>query len=174
MIIVVAFLAAIWIASLALEHFMGRFYPAWTVIAALVIVSPLPIWRDRLFSLILGGARRVSDFFFYFSNASARAFELGLGRFAANPIGWTGSPAIDLVDCVQAASFSERGTPVGRGRSWRGGGPRQKTKSGSLRALNSSDDLLKVWFHCNLRVSSRHPAPPGWRSRGRAAPLAVF
>ena len=51
-ITVVAFLAAIWIASLALELFMGRSYPAWTVITALVIVSPILVllWRDRLFN----------------------------------------------------------------------------------------------------------------------------
>jgi hypothetical protein len=49
-IAIVAFLAAIWIASFALELFMGRSYPAWTVIAALVIVSPIMVllWRDRL------------------------------------------------------------------------------------------------------------------------------
>jgi hypothetical protein len=43
------FFAAIWIASFALELFMGRSYPAWTVIAALVIVSPIVVllWRDR-------------------------------------------------------------------------------------------------------------------------------
>jgi hypothetical protein len=48
-ITVVAFFAAIWIASFALEFFMGRSYPAWTVIAALVIVSPIVIllWRNR-------------------------------------------------------------------------------------------------------------------------------
>ena len=45
----VAFFAAIWVASVALELFMGRSYPAWTVIAALVIVSPIVVllWRDR-------------------------------------------------------------------------------------------------------------------------------
>ncbi len=49
-ITIIAFLAAIWIASFALELFMGRSYPAWTVIAALVIVSPIVVllWRDRL------------------------------------------------------------------------------------------------------------------------------
>ncbi len=48
---VVAFFAALWIASFALELFMGRSYPAWTVIAALVIVSPMMVllWRDRVF-----------------------------------------------------------------------------------------------------------------------------
>jgi hypothetical protein len=48
-ITVVAFFAAIWIASFALEFFMGHSYPAWTVIAALVIVSPVVVllWRDR-------------------------------------------------------------------------------------------------------------------------------
>ena len=50
-ITVVAFLAAIWFASLALELFIGRSYPVWAVIAALVIVSPILVllWRDRLF-----------------------------------------------------------------------------------------------------------------------------
>ncbi len=48
-ITVVAFFAAIGIASFALELFMGRSYPAWTVIAALVAVSPIVVllWRDR-------------------------------------------------------------------------------------------------------------------------------
>jgi hypothetical protein len=51
-ITVVAFFAAIWIASFALELFMGRSYPAWTVIAALVILTPILVllWRDKLFS----------------------------------------------------------------------------------------------------------------------------
>jgi len=50
-ITVAAFFAAIWIASSALELFMGPSYPAWTVIAALVILSPILVllWRDRLF-----------------------------------------------------------------------------------------------------------------------------
>jgi hypothetical protein len=50
-ITVVAFVVAIWIASFALELFMGRSYPAWTVIAALVIASPIVVllWRERLF-----------------------------------------------------------------------------------------------------------------------------
>ena len=49
-ITVVAFVAAIWIASFALELFLSGSYPAWTIIAAFVIVSPLLVWlwRDRL------------------------------------------------------------------------------------------------------------------------------
>jgi hypothetical protein len=48
-ITVVAFFAAVWIASFALELFIGGSYPAWTVVAALVIVSPILVllWRDR-------------------------------------------------------------------------------------------------------------------------------
>jgi len=46
----VAFLVAIWIASAVFQTFFGHSYPAWTMVAALLIVSPLAflLWRDRL------------------------------------------------------------------------------------------------------------------------------
>jgi uncharacterized membrane protein YjjP (DUF1212 family) len=48
-ITVVAFFVAVGIASAALDFFMGHRYPAWTIVVALVIVSPLlfVLWRDR-------------------------------------------------------------------------------------------------------------------------------
>ena len=47
---VVAFLVAVGIASAAFQLFLGHHYPAWTVIAALVLASPVMIllWADRL------------------------------------------------------------------------------------------------------------------------------
>jgi len=49
-IILVAFFVAIWIASAVFQTFFSHSYPAWTMVAALVIVSPLAflLWRDRL------------------------------------------------------------------------------------------------------------------------------
>jgi hypothetical protein len=49
-ITVVAFIAAIGIASAALDFFLGHRYPAWTIIVALMIVSPVVfvLWRDKL------------------------------------------------------------------------------------------------------------------------------
>jgi uncharacterized membrane protein YjjP (DUF1212 family) len=49
-ITVVAFIVVIGIASAAFDFFLGHRYPAWTVIAALIIVSPLVfvLWRDKL------------------------------------------------------------------------------------------------------------------------------
>jgi hypothetical protein len=48
-ITVVAFFVSLGIASAAFSFFLG-YHPAWTVIAGLVIVSPLVfvLWRDRL------------------------------------------------------------------------------------------------------------------------------
>jgi len=49
-ITLIAFLVAIGIASTVFQIFLDHSYPAWTMIAALVIVSPLVflLWRDRL------------------------------------------------------------------------------------------------------------------------------
>lgn len=49
-ITVVAFIVAIGIASAVFDFFFGHRYPAWTVIAALIIVSPVVfvLWRDKL------------------------------------------------------------------------------------------------------------------------------
>ena len=49
-ITVIAFLAAVCLAAWALESFLGRSYPAWTIFAALVLVSPVVIWlwRERM------------------------------------------------------------------------------------------------------------------------------
>jgi hypothetical protein len=48
-ITLVVFLVAIMIASFALEFFLGHPYPAWTIIAALVLMSPVVylLWPDR-------------------------------------------------------------------------------------------------------------------------------
>jgi len=47
---VFAFLVAVGIASAAFTLLLGHVYPAWTMITALVIASPVVflIWRDRL------------------------------------------------------------------------------------------------------------------------------
>jgi hypothetical protein len=49
-ITIVSFLVAIGIASFALEHTLGRAHPAWTIVAALILLSPVVVllWRDRL------------------------------------------------------------------------------------------------------------------------------
>lgn len=48
-ITVAAFLVAIWIASLVLQLLFGRSHPAWTIIVAFVLVSPVlvSLWRER-------------------------------------------------------------------------------------------------------------------------------
>ena len=48
-ITLIAFLVAIGIASIVFQIFFNHSYPAWTMIAALAIISPLVflLWRDR-------------------------------------------------------------------------------------------------------------------------------
>jgi hypothetical protein len=49
-ITIVAFLAAIAVVSATFEFVLGDSYPAWTIMAAFVVVSPVLflLWRDRL------------------------------------------------------------------------------------------------------------------------------
>jgi hypothetical protein len=49
-ITLVAFFLALGIASVAFDFFLGHRYPAWTVVATLVIISPVVfmLWRDML------------------------------------------------------------------------------------------------------------------------------
>ena len=47
---ILAFLVAVGIASAAFTLLLGHIYPAWTMITALVIASPVVflLWHDRL------------------------------------------------------------------------------------------------------------------------------